>query len=1340
MNLTCYFFNNIDLQVRISQHYIKIFNCFKLNLFGPSNIRMEKITEQFKFEEVENYFEQDTHNYLIGKVIDDIRLINGKIHQDDTIIVTYKNCPYITIYDWKGRIIDLDYHLNDNYKLVDEKSGDKLLDNLSSEIKSKISSPEYSTAYFNKLTTSNSYSKTLTELLGITFKPNIVKEFFHKVLEGEPLTTKALIKKFSNFIKLVEELSSYQRNSDKGYVHFTDNNNIVITPLTIQSGISVIIELSDFSGMAKPNENWIISHTGNPTELQNCLIFRSKDIRSYFDDNLKELSYSTDRYELTYNLTNLSFDSLLDQTENKLTLNTKPSAYHNLPSDKNIFIALLTNGNLAIINTYLSISPAKWLKEITLKGQQEWIRGDENLTFFISRNNQDELWVNVLIENVMHPIAKLGKFKSRFELSRNGGIIILNKEGNLVLIKTNIYAIDLGFKSETYNTILKEISELFKGNKIFTEAVYAQKITQNTEQPKQTLDKEIDEAKFNFEVSIDHMLVEADNDIEKIKEIKVKIGVARSNIREEITKKSEGSQITLAGQRLRYIINSIIGPSETKVNSLLERLRVYEILQESRLQKEAIKKLDNPDTFKDILNQFRAFDRELNDISTSDLQHLIKEFKQIYSSISEVFASQIAKDQSTIKQFIIGELSVIEKAIDATFDINILDTILNVHPASIELFELLKQPHILNSITSQKELSPVGIQARLFNSINQRKNFLLKEQKAQERKKHASKMQLAEMIEGSMLFFVENYSGDFSELILANEPNYIALTKDIKRLEIEHSDLRLASELRRKFERLIYNRNREDLKKKISFEGKYAFVKNDPDLYVDLDSEVIKLPTWSLDLTKSNEDQYRIKYTRSSDKEVFIPSLLQNLQQEDAYHITAKEFPSFIEQYNHYSQNTLELPMLSAALAVARQGAKLSDFTSFSDEQISSLLPKSKEAIKALHCSIQKKKLDAAERSRNRFIPEIPVDFIDETPYFSEKLIEFFIKAKLQLISGSGIILLSGPPSTGKSAFLKFAAATMNREYFEHASDKWQTKNSLVSTIKFGDKGPYTIPSGFTKAITTPYSLVNIEEIKEWPEALRKSLNPFFAGSNFFIAPDGSKYEIGTNILLCAAANLGSIYRQDDEPFTADFWSRVEVIDFDYAPYTVDRDYFEALKKPKQNDCITIPDLVKQYFRMDQSPNGLKDKAAYLTQQFIEFILIPKSDEKIKRENLNTYISEYFLNPDSDQTLNAEETAKIALRRLKILQEYSVEEFFDLYDNIVNEIPLGSQKLQLIQVNDPVKFELLSFSVYCLQYIEGCLRILREKFYSSAGQTEIEGTNREFIKCVHLLNLIGNPL
>jgi hypothetical protein len=269
---------------------------------------------------------------------------------------------------------------------------------------------------------------------------------------------------------------------------------------------------------------------------------------------------------------------------------------------------------------------------------------------------------------------------------------------------------------------------------------------------------------------------------------------------------------------------------------------------------------------------------------------------------------------------------------------------------------------------------------------------------------------------------------------------------------------------------------------------------------------------------------------------------------------------------------------------------------------------------------------------------------------------------------------------------------------------------------------------------------VNIEEVKEWPEALRKSLNPFFAGSNIFEAPDGTRYRIGDNILMCAAANLGSMYRQDDEPFTADFWSRVEVVEYNYAPEKVDRDYLNNIHKPQKLALLTMRDLIRNYFGYNNAPEDIKKRAAYFSQQFLEFSLLPKTDEKVKRDNLRNYIREYFQSPDvidAIEEFSPEEAAKIALRRLKAFQGYDVKAFFDLYDHFVNGQHLRTRKLAALQTSDVERYEYLHFLVLCLRYMEGSLRRLRIQFYRSAGQTEIEGTNREFIKCVGLLELLG---
>jgi hypothetical protein len=138
-------------------------------------------------------------------------------------------------------------------------------------------------------------------------------------------------------------------------------------------------------------------------------------------------------------------------------------------------------------------------------------------------------------------------------------------------------------------------------------------------------------------------------------------------------------------------------------------------------------------------------------------------------------------------------------------------------------------------------------------------------------------------------------------------------------------------------------------------------------------------------------------------------------------------------------------------------------------------------------------------------------------------------------------------------------------------------------------------------------------------------------------------------------------------------------------------------------------------------------------------MLLPKADERVKRDNLGHSIATYFSSaPKKDgQIYGPEEAAKVALRRLRAFQGYSAENFFDLYDHFVNDTPLRSSRLAKLQTTDVGKYERLRVMILCLHAMEGCLRTLREQFYSSAGQTEIEGTNREFINGAFLLGLVG---
>ena len=98
---------------------------------------------------------------------------------------------------------------------------------------------------------------------------------------------------------------------------------------------------------------------------------------------------------------------------------------------------------------------------------------------------------------------------------------------------------------------------------------------------------------------------------------------------------------------------------------------------------------------------------------------------------------------------------------------------------------------------------------------------------------------------------------------------------------------------------------------------------------------------------------------------------------------------------------------------------------------------------------------------------------------------------------------------------------------------------------------------------------------------------------------------------------------------------------------------------------------------------------------------------------------------------------KVAMRRLKDFQGFTPMEFYDLYDHFINGENLRAKRLSTMRARDNNLYYHLKVLVLSIGHIEACLRSLRNIFYTSAGQTEIEGTNREFIKCVYLLGLMG---
>ena len=1307
---------------------------------------MPTIQEQFAFEEITGHFERDTHIGVQDQEIEKVYVLYGETSPEDILVIQYKGSPNLSFYDAHGQLIDIDHYLPDNYRDQDSISASSVISNLKAvnlkHLKAKI---HYKHLLEEAFTTGNGHLDSGLKIkYGLETSAQEMEAFkTYLRFSGEPAEfEKLLMEKYNSFYKFLEEYIVIQQKSGNGYVHITPNDNIIITPLNKRSGVAVIIETQDIDNKLLPPNKWVITRTQNTTKFEQALVFRTEDIKAFFDADGYEETFETERYKLYHSPRRIAIDSLLDNTDNLLKLELVNNCYQVLASDLNIIVILSHEQEITIINTHRSIVPHKWPKKILLPEASSWMRVDENLSILFIQNKAGEIIALDITGDHPHEVGRLGTYAPGFEVTQNGSLIFKDKESNqLIKIKTNVNDIELLTDQKHFGSVLKNLSHFFKGESLFTKTQFAKVVTEEKAAPAKKLPSAIEVARYDFETNIEHMLAHASNSYEKLLDVQNKIAIARQNIAEELTSFAEKEGIFLVGQRLQSTINSIIRPAEKKVRNLVESKRAEDILNKTKSYQEQISNLTDPDAYREILNTVRKFEEEFRVMMPENTADIILEFKAIQQELNTTFSDQIANDGTALQKFITGEIEQVEEAIRNTHDPRQLEILLSTHPASLELMTLLKQPFVLQNIAKERRLSPSGIQSRLYRVVAKRQKELKAEIERKEAERNSAKLQFANMIQESIDFFVKNHSSGFSDLELAANASHQQILSDILQLERSYKDVRLAVDLRRRLERRILERNRADLEKMVAFEGKYSYIQNDPDLYIDLDSTVQEFPKWDLELIekRGNPEAYMVTFIRDVDKEVYRPSTTENLRAGKAFEIKEQDYVSFFDHYETYSKDEHSFELLDALWAIETSEVEAESFPQFNKVSLKALLPETPIAKKALRCALEKRKRENLERTRMRNVPKISPEFIDETPYFQEKLQEFVIKAKLQLVTGSGIILLSGPPSTGKSAFLQFISSVMNREYFEHAADKWQTKNSLVTAIKFGEYGPFATPAGFTKAITTPHSLINIEEIKEWPEALRKSLNPFFAGSKIFVAPDGTSYKIGDNILLCAAANLGSMYRQDDEPFTADFWSRIEVVEYSYAPEAVDRKYYRELHQPKKQSFLTMQDLVRSYFFHRSAPKDPNEKAMYFSQQFLEFILLPKADEKIKRENLQNHIRNYFENYSSNPSMDfgPEEAAKVTLRRMKDFQGYSPAEFFDLYDHFINGQSFNSRRLSKLQSSDIEKYEHLRVLILSIRYMEGCLRELRELFYTTAGQTEIEGTNREFIKCVYLLGLLG---
>ncbi len=1317
--------------------------------FSESNRDIASIRDQFKVQLIDDFFEVDDHIDIQNCPIDRIHILHGPAQEDDIVVVIYHSIPYVSFYDSQGALIDVDHYLPDAYPSKDKDHIESVIYNLRDLDLHKAKSAEHLTRFLRNLqgSSGDAFANSIQQQYGLRLNASVADHFFsrHHIDTGEHFIDSCMTQ-FKSFHELLAALIASINQQSNRYIHITPDDNIIITPLNKRSGIAVMIETQTVDHILLPPNKWTITRTEEEHDLERALAFRSDDIRQFFASDGYDIYHKTDRYHLSIGQDSLVLDSLLDNTKNVLEVPVRHQCFHFLPSDQDILVVLSHDHEVTIINTHGSIVPRKWPKKIVLDETIDWVRADDNMYVLFVQTPIGEIIAYDITGAHPQEIRRMGVFEHRFEIDQSGQLIVRDRQDQkLKKISTNISEIEIPGVQQSMTLILKNLAHLFQGESLFTQHRFAQITEVDTSEKSQAaaIPSYIESAKFDFETNVEHLIVSTDDSYEALLDVQQKVAIARQNLIDELSLEAEKAGTQLVGQRLQKTVNTIVQSAELRVRALVEESRAASILAKTREHYQSIDQLSDPDAYRLIINELRGYQEELMSMKSARVAETISEFKTIQSSLNASFSEQISQDNSVLNEFIIAEINSVEAAIQTTHDLKQLQSLLSVHPAALELMSLLKQPFILQHIAKEQQLSPSGIQSRLYQAIEDRSKLLQAEIQRQAAERQAAKLQFVDMIRESIEFFISHHTGGFADVELQSNAAYQQIQTDVFRIEEFYQDVRTASDLRRQLERRILERSRADLEKVVTYEGTYAFVQNDPDLYIDTDSNVRTYPHWTLELVQRTtvETGYYVSYIRSSDREVHRPSIKDNLESGESFDILNTEFAEFMTAYRMYTDERFSYHFIESLWSIHLGESTVTSVPQYKASTIESGLPQDAIGRKALRCALEKRRLDHLEKTRERKVPVVSPEFIDETPYFQMKLQEFFIKAKLQLVSGSGVLLLSGPPSTGKSAFLKFAAALMNREYFEHTADKWQTKNSLTTAIKFGEYGPYSTPAGFTQAITTPYSMLNIEEIKEWPEALRKSLNPFFAGSQVFITPDGTEYQIGDNLLLCAAANMGSIYRRDDEPFTADFWSRIEVMEYNYGPESVEAAYMTELIKPSVKKHLTMQELIKAYFNLAMAPDDLYEKSIYICRQVLRFLILPKADEQIKRKNLDAIITSYFDTAASakEQSLqySPEEAAKVALRRVKDFQQLKAVEFFDMYHHFVNGEAPAFDKLSRLQTEDVERYNQYKILMLCLRHIEGCLRRIREQFHSSAGGLEIEGTNREFIKSVHLLGMMG---
>ncbi|MEL7160677.1 MAG: hypothetical protein AAFN92_07955, partial [Bacteroidota bacterium] len=481
---------------------------------------MSTLQAQFRHEALPDHFEPDPHREIRNARIADIRVLHGETAEDDILVVQYESSPSLSFYNTRGRLIDVDHYLPDNYPEIDEESVGKVLENLAGVRPADLqSAPKFKQLLTETFEVGNGRLYLgMRKKLGLETTATAVNAYKKKIgfkgKAGDLLLE--ILSRYTTFGNFLQDFLGGQMRAGNGYVHFTPNDNIVITTLNKRSGMAVIIETQDTDGNLLPPSRWLITRTLTEAQLSQALVFRSEDVKGFFSADGYETVYTTDRYELKHRDGGLELDSLLDNTDNLLKVPLVNDCYQALASDPNILVALTGPEEVTLINTHRSVVPSRWARAVKLPAPAAWIRADENLVCLFAQDDKGGVSVYDISQAEASQISSLGTFAGRFALDATGSLIARTRDRQeLLKIATNAPELELPGEQQNFTTAFKNLSHLFKGESLFTKTSFAKPVAEAAEETK-ALPTAVEIARYDFETNIEHLLAEAGTDYNRL--------------------------------------------------------------------------------------------------------------------------------------------------------------------------------------------------------------------------------------------------------------------------------------------------------------------------------------------------------------------------------------------------------------------------------------------------------------------------------------------------------------------------------------------------------------------------------------------------------------------------------------------------------------------------------------------------------------------------------------------------------------------------------------------------------------------------------------------------------